>query len=120
TLTFSGVFSGELSARSANIKNSFSGETTRTVTLGGNTYQVSLSNDLYSPPGPPGISNAGSISAHVEVTPASDDTGGGPGGGPSDTPEPSTMLLSGLGLSVLGAASWRRQQRRQQAGPIAA
>jgi hypothetical protein len=109
TLTFGGVFNGTLSATSANISTTFTTPTAQSAVLGGNTYTVTVGD--YSPPGPPGISNAGSIGATVEVVPA-DDTGGGP----NDVPEPSTLLLSTFGLGALGMASWRRwTQRRRSA-----
>jgi hypothetical protein len=70
----------------------------------------------YSPPGPPTASNAGSIGAHVDVTAGTSgggggDNGGGSGGGISETPEPTSLVLSCFGLSALGAASWRKRRR---------
>jgi hypothetical protein len=102
TLTFNGVFDGTLSASSANISTGFIGPTSQELVLGGNRYIVTM--DAFSPPGPPGISNAGSIGASVEVVPAED-----PPPTPNDAPEPSTLFLSGLGLASLGAA-WRRRR----------
>ena len=64
---------------------------------------VTLTN--YTPPGPPNASNAGSISAHVTVTPGNGHTSGG------GTPEPSTLVLSCLGLGFAGLASWRKRRR---------
>jgi hypothetical protein len=110
-LTFNGVFNGMLSASSANISQSWTGSTTQTVTLGSDTYTVTMSG--YSPPGPPGSANPGSISAHVDVAAGPNGGGGGGGGGPpvNPAPEPSTLALSGLGLSCLGLAFWRKRQR---------
>ena len=59
----------------------------------------------YTPPGPPDQSNAGSISAHVSVTTTQT----------ADLPEPSTMLLSGLGLTFLGGAAWRKRRAKVSA-----
>jgi hypothetical protein len=101
TLTFRGVFNGTLSSSSADIDTTFLGPISQEVVLGGNKYIVTL--DAYSPPGPPGINNAGSIGASVQVIAAED-----PPPPPNDAPEPSTVLLSCLGLSCLGAASWRK------------
>ena len=112
TLTFKGVFNGTISATSANVTTTFDPTTvSQTVVLGGHTFKVNLGN--YVPPGPPDASNAGSISAHVAVDEVSPPVvgGGGGGGGPPPSqgaPEPSTIVLSLLGASGLGLASWRR------------
>jgi hypothetical protein len=102
-MSFTGFFSGTLSATSSNIANTFTGVTTGTATLGGHTYVVTLGN--YSPPGPPTASNAGSISAHVAVDEVR------PPGITGQAPEPSTLLLSCMGLAGLGASAWRRWRR---------
>jgi hypothetical protein len=109
TLTFTGAFSGTLSASSANISNQFTSSTTGTVVLGDNEYTVTIGD--YSPPGPPGISNAGSIGATVEVRSLLPDPGPDPDPVPNDVPEPSTVLLCGLGLSFLGVFSWWKYGR---------
>jgi hypothetical protein len=103
-MKFNGFFSGKISATSANLGNTFTPPLTQTVKLGGHVYAVNLVN--YAPPGPPTASNAGSISAHVAVDQVS--SGGGGGGPPPNAPEPSTLLLSCLGLSGLGLARWRK------------
>jgi hypothetical protein len=105
-VTFTGKLSGTFSADNSNITNQFTGQTSTTVTLGANDYTVSMV--AYTPPGPPSASNAGSISAHVKVAPSSTHTGG-------QTPEPSTMVLSVLGLSFAGAAGWRKRRAARPA-----
>jgi hypothetical protein len=114
TLIFHGVFNGTISATSANVTTRFTAPLVETVKLGTNTYTVNLGN--YAPPGPPDASNAGSISAHVavnETTPPS--TGGSGGPGPAQAPEPSTLLLSCLGLSSIGMGGWRRWRKKKAA-----
>jgi hypothetical protein len=104
TMKFTGFFSGSFSATSANIGNTFTG-TSASAMLGGNTYVVTIGN--YAPPGPPTASNAGSVSAHVavnEIIPP-------PPPPPGHAPEPSTLLLSCMGLFGLGAASWKKWRR---------
>jgi len=119
SLTFDGKLSGSFSAVNANIRNKFGymgqngwvDNSLQVLTLGSTTFTVSLFNEdglpFYTPPGPPGASLKGGISAHVTLT-----TGDV---GPSQVPEPSTMLLSALGLSFLGGAAWRKRKPRPAA-----
>jgi hypothetical protein len=99
TLNFSGKLSGTFSSSSSNVTNMFGPHSTQTLTLGAYTFTVSLI--AYTPPGPPGSSNAGSIGAYVTIS-----------GGPHITsvPEPSSIFLSGLGLTFLGGAAWRKRR----------
>jgi hypothetical protein len=113
TLKFSGFFSGSFSATSSNIQNTYTAPLIQTVTLGGHMYTVNLG--TYAPPGPPDASNAGSISAHVAVDEVH---GGGPP--PAHAPEPTTLLLSCLGLSGMGLAGWRRWRQKRLAVPVEA
>jgi len=81
-----------------------------------------------SAPGSPNANNGsgttdGAITAAFTMpgtggTSGGGDTGGtgGTSGGTQQTPEPSTMLLSCLGLSAMGAAAWRK--RRKTAGAV--
>jgi hypothetical protein len=96
--TFTGKLSGTFSANSANITNQFTGTLTQSIVLGNNTYTVSIGS--YSPPGPPDSSNFGSISAHVDVSSASI----------QGAPEPASLLLAGLGVSMAGFSSWRKRR----------
>lgn len=111
TASFLGVFNGTLSSSSADIKTQFSGPTTQTLLLGSNIYTVTLGE--FSPPGPPGINNAGSISASVEVAERPSDPPP-----PNDVPEPSTVALSILGLSLFGMVSWWKYSKKM--APLAA
>jgi hypothetical protein len=103
TLTFTGKLTGTFSAESSNLTNVFGHNATQTVSLGSFNFTVTM--DAYTPPGPPDQTQPGAIGAHVSVTSANPTGGGG-------TPEPSTMLLSGLGLTFLGAAGWRKRRAR--------
>lgn len=102
SLTFNGELDGSFSAESANITNMFGANATQDVQLGSYTFRVSLMS--FTPPGPPDQLNAGSISAKVEILTD-----------PAQTPEPSTMLLSALGLSCLGGAAWRKRRQARAA-----
>jgi hypothetical protein len=92
--------------------NAFTGQISQTVKLGAHTYTVNMGN--FAPPGPPTASNAGSISAHVLVDQDPDGGGSGGGGGGGGTgsqhaPEPCTLILGGLGLSLAGLAGLRKK-----------
>ncbi len=105
-MTFSGKLGGTWSSNNSNVTNTFTGTTSYTWTdpKNGDKFVVSLVG--YTPPGPPTASNAGSIAAFVQVTPGN--TGGGHGSG---TPEPSTLVLSFLGLGFTGLTTWRNRRR---------
>jgi hypothetical protein len=103
SVTFSGFLSGTLTANSANIKSTFTSPTTERVNLGGNQYTVTLG--TYTPPGPPGVSNAGSLNAFVTVVP-------GGNGHISSAPEPSALLLASLALPGIGLSGWLRRHKR--------
>ena len=105
SLTFHGQISGSFSSNSSNLHNAFGADALQTATIGAYTFTVSLNS--FTPPGPPGQSNAGSIAADVTVTPGLIVT--------QVTPEPGTMLLSGLGLISLGGAAWRKRRQARLA-----
>jgi hypothetical protein len=105
TLTFTGVFNGTISAQNSNITNTFTGPATQKLLLGHHLYTVTIGQ--FTPPAPPGSVNSGSISAtaQVSVNPVP----------VSQTPEPSGVVLAGLGLSCLGLVSWRKSCRGRKA-----
>jgi len=109
TLTFTGKLGGTFSANNSNITNAWTSQATQTLTLGKYNYTVSVGS--YTPPGPPSASNAGSISAHVSVVPATI-------GPPPGLPEPSALVLSFVGLSLAGTAGWRKRRRARFAGAV--
>jgi hypothetical protein len=106
TLTFSGNFSGIISGNYANVQFASTSPLSETVTLGGNKYTVTLGN--YTPPGPPGAHNFGSLNAFVTVAPA----GGGGGGHTSGTPEPATLSLACLAFPFVGLCGWRKRRTK--------
>jgi hypothetical protein len=108
TFTFTGQLSGTYSQQNSNITNTFTSPTVVSQVIGNNTYQVTIG--PFSPPGPPTSTTlTGSIAAFVQVT--AGNNGGGGGTTVQDVPEPTTMLLAGLGLSFLGGAAWRKRRQ---------
>jgi hypothetical protein len=116
TLTFTGKLSGTFSKSNSQIGNAFTGQTSQSWTdpANGNTFTVSLA--TFTPPGPPdpqpvnGVQppvTYGAISAYVSLTNSGDGNGQTSGG----APEPSTLVLSFMGLAFAGAASWRKHRR---------
>jgi hypothetical protein len=101
SVTFSGSFSGTITKQNANVQLTFTSPKTETLTLGGNTYKVALGN--YTPPGPPGAVNAGSLNAFVTATPGNNGGGGG-------TPEPATLSLACLAFPFVGLCVWRKRR----------
>jgi hypothetical protein len=99
-LTFSGALSGTLGSTNS-LTNKITGPTSQSLTLGGNQYTAAVG--LFVPPLP---GSPGRIGANVTVT--------GPGTPPppvSSVPEPSTLLLAGIGACAVGLRTWRRRRR---------
>jgi hypothetical protein len=103
-LTWNGYFNGDITSGSANVWDVLTSPIAQSMTLGQDTFKVSIGR--YSPPGPPGIVNTGSISGHVFVSTTD----------PAHAPEPSGALLACLGGSCLGFASWRKWRRGRSQG----
>ena len=105
TLTFTGTLSGKLTGSSSNITNQYTGLTTQQLLRGDTLFTVTIG--AYTPPGPPGSSNSGSIGAHTVVKVSHII--------PVQTlPEPGTLVLSLLGVGAFGAGRrWRSSRRRR-------
>ncbi len=86
TLTFKGALNGTVSQNNSNLQNTFLGALTQKLVLGNNLYTVTMG--TYTPPGPPDSANAGSISSYANVNVVH----------LVATPEPSTWILSLVGL----------------------
>jgi hypothetical protein len=100
-LLFPGLLNGLVSkGPDNNVRLSFTGPTTQEMVLGQNRYTVHLG--PYVPPGPLDSGQLGSLDAQVNVSPAS---------GPNATPEPSCLVLAGMGLVTVAGAAWRKRRR---------
>jgi hypothetical protein len=97
-LTFTGQIDGDLGAQFSRLHNTFTGPASQSIVLGNHRYVAS--NLTFTPPGVPGATNAGSISAHVTIT-------------VEQVPEPASWLLLALGV---GGLALRRLRRRSRAG----
>jgi hypothetical protein len=96
-LSFNGEFNGILSKKGPILLNDFLGQTTQSVTIGYHLYTVQIG--PFAPPFPPPQDPGSiSISALASVT-------------VSDAPEPSTLLLSGMCVSLCGASWWWKRRR---------
>jgi hypothetical protein len=98
TAVFHGVFNGTLTSESSNITSTFVGATKAVLDLGNNEYVIDLT--AFTPPGPTGSVNAGTISGHATVTVESIHP-------VADSPEPSTLLLAAFAVP-LAFARFRR------------
>lgn len=97
-----GYFSGIISGHFSNVQFTPTMTASQTLTLGGNKYTVQLGS--YTPPGPPGVVNSGSLNAFVTVA-----AGNGGGGHTSGVPEPTALTLACLALPFAGMCGWRRK-----------
>jgi hypothetical protein len=97
TLTFSGSISGGLTASSSSLNVTFTQPFTQSLTLGQDTWTVSIRPTMLGLPIPG--APAAQISALVSVSNV------------AETPEPSTLLLGGIACAGLGLFARRRRQQ---------
>jgi PEP-CTERM motif len=111
SLTFTGTLDGTMNNGSAVFSASNNPlPTGGSLTIGANVYDITF-NSFVGPniPGPSGspIGNQGGLGALITVNPS--DLGQGSGAGAGNAPEPSSILLCGMGgLGFL--AAWRRKR----------
>jgi hypothetical protein len=98
-VSFSGLLNGSLGG-TGSLTNSFVGEPSKSLNLGANQYTVTAG--LFVSP----LADApGRIGANVTVAGSGD-----PVPPPvNEVPEPTGLLLAGIGLSALAARRWRRR-----------
>ena len=115
TINFSGYFSADITKGSLTNWSVAWDVDEGNVVLGNNTvgtrkYNVKIDGFLPPSPNSPEVNGRGTVHANVIITPV--DGGGNPPPEPSETPEPSSLLLAGLGLSSLGVAYRRRKKEK--------
>lgn len=123
TLNFTGSIAGSLTATTSNLINTLTPVTSKSLTLDGHTYIVTIPTVTLAPPTSP----QQDIMATVAVTNGTPNTpgGGNPGGGNSGgnggnggpgaftgggVPEPSCLLLGSLGFSLVGVRYWWKRR----------
>jgi len=108
TLTFTGLFNGTLNSGAAKIIATMTGSLVQSIVLGSSKYTVTMGQpNQYSAPSPPDSTNLGSISASAAVTVATS----------SDSPEPASILLAGLGLTAGAGYWWKRRAKKAELLP---
>lgn len=110
TYNFNGKLKGDFSSESSNIEMDLVSPMVDTKTIGGIDFVVKYISFVAPDPqasGDGGAVQLGSIGFRVELT---------NGGQVEEVPEPSTIVLSCLGLSFLGVAGLRK--RRQNQGEV--
>jgi hypothetical protein len=104
-LIFNGHLDGTADAGSSKITNTFTGKITQQLVMGNNLYTVTINS--YTPPGPPGEIQSGSIGAHATVTVQNIHI--------LTLPEPGALVLAGLGGAACVLARSRRRPLRAAA-----
>jgi hypothetical protein len=81
------------------------------LTLGSDKFHVGQNKlgAFFLPAPQVGSQNPGAVGMRIDIT-----SGNGGGGGPQGTPEPSTIMLSGIGLAFSGFAAWRKRRMRPE------
>lgn len=95
-LTFAGTLDGMLTATTSSLKAEFSQPRTQTIILGNYAYTVTIDPSLVALPSP-GSQAPAVINAMVTV---------------ASVPEPTSLLLGGMGLIGLATGGWYRRRQR--------
>jgi hypothetical protein len=109
TFDFGGNLTGSISSGSALLSNTYTSPTSATFDIGSTAYTVAMTSYLH--PGPPGSSAYGAFGATVTVA----QVGGGGTISGFSAPEPSSLLLCGLGAAGCAFAGYRRRRAQRLA-----
>jgi hypothetical protein len=99
-MMFTGLLNGQISRLTSDLDNVFTGQKVQQLILGTHVFTVEMR--TYTAPSPPNVKNEGAIGARAEVRVESI----------SKTPEPSSLVLVGVGSTLGFAAWWRRRLLR--------
>jgi hypothetical protein len=106
TLNFTGSIAGSLTATTSSLVNTLTPVSSKSLTLDGHTYTVTIPSVTLAAPTSP----QQNIMATVSVSNASSGGGTQTGGGTPDAPEPTSLLLGGLGFSCFGLGCWWKRR----------
>jgi len=108
--TFTGTFNTQdpsdpstAADESANVKFTHTGSSLQSFVIGAAEYTVKFV--AYTPPGPPGSANQGSIAYNVKVRTLDI----------QKAPEPASLCLAGIGASFMGLGAWRKRRQKVEA-----
>jgi len=88
------------SEESANVKFTTTGDPTQSWIIDG-IAEYTISFVAYTPPGPEGATNRGSIAYNVTVRDLQS----------NKAPEPTSLLLAGIGASFMSISAWRKRRQ---------
>jgi hypothetical protein len=108
TVQFTGQLNGTITNGTPNnLSATYLSATTQPLTLGNDSFVVKMTG--FVPPNSFGAANKpGGFGFEIDATAGNN---GGTKPPPNDTPEPSTMLLSVLGLAGAGLGAWKKRQQ---------
>jgi hypothetical protein len=114
TLNFTGSIAGSLTATTSSLVNTLTPVTSKSLTLDGHTYTVSIPSVALSAPTSPQQDIFATVTVSNATTgggnPGGNPGGGHPGPGVQGAPEPGCLLLACLGCSCLGAGCWWKRR----------
>jgi len=110
TLHFTGSLTGSLTATTSTVLDSFTPVASNSLTLDGHTYTVKIPTVTLAPPTSPQQNVLASVSV-ANASPGGVTPGSPPPPPSNGTPEPTSLLLGSLGISILGIGRLWKSRR---------